>query len=399
MTPSLLLWHPQGRLLAQNAGTWPTLELAPSDSPTEKLRETAQIEAWLLHDGGLMAGRQEPLHLQALTENLPTGWAWAAAEASPLPRAQMWQRPGWRARILEWLSEQGIHTPELRLISSTDLNTVVEVKTGGRLLFLKVSASPLEAAFSAYLSRRQPELLPPLLAAGGGWQLSETGGELLEGSADLQAWEQALRRLAAFQTSADAGTLAELGAERLPFAAVWARVTTLLEADDVLRGWGLTPEKVGQLQAARPVLERQFERWQALGLPDLPAHGDAHPRNALVGQRGAVWFDWSETKAAAHPLLDAGWFLFFALHPAREELKIRQAYPDLGERLSAAYAEALGCPSAAAVLTENASIALTLMCRAAIYDETFRTWEGTVVGWRPNYVGYYLGQVAQILNV
>lgn len=152
-----------------------------------------------------------------------------------------------------------------------------------------------------------------------------------------------------------------------------------------------------ELQAAWPTLERQFERWQALGLPDLPAHGDAHPRNALFGERGAVWFDWSEAKAAAHPLLDAGWFLFFASYSAR--VKLGAAYPDWSERLSMVYAEALGCPAAAPVLADEGSLALTLVCRAALYDDKFRTWEGTLAGWRPHYVGYYLGQATRLLRL
>ena len=120
--------------------------------------------------------------------------------------------------------------------------------------------------------------------------------------------------------------------------------------------------------------------------PALKGYGDAHPHNALCGGRGAVWFDWSEAKAAAHPFMDFGWFLFFGL--PKKTLPIYEAGPDLETRLTAAYADALGCPVAALA----SALPLALLGRAALYGAQFRDWEGTVAGWRPQYVPHYLGQ-------
>jgi hypothetical protein len=170
-------------------------------------------------------------------------------------------------------------------------------------------------------------------------------------------------------------------------------VDTFLSDTPTLTAWGLKPEKIATLQAARPAIRVSFEALAAHGLPDLPAHGDAHPRNALAGTGESLWFDWSEAASAAHPFMDAGWFLAFALHPARSGLPVRAAHPDLESRLSAAYLQALGCPDASALLAQ--SIPLALLHRAVVDDARFRDWHGTVPGWRPQYVPYYLGLAAR----
>lgn len=390
----VLLWHPDGQRVARQAGSAPTLALQPGDSPAEAAREAWQLEVWTLHDGGLACGMSGPLRLQAVTERLPAGWTWEQEDKPTLPGARRWQCPGWRAEALGWLAARGVRPQSIRQVSTSDLNTVLDIEADSHTLFLKVSETSREADVTASLAGAMPDLLPPLVAAADGWLLTETGGALLDRMGEWEAWDAALRKLAHFQTSADAGALAALGCPAVPLAELRERVDALLGDTVALTGWGLSTERVAKLQAARRQVRRGFGEWAALGLPDLPAHGDAHPRNALHGGRGTVWFDWSGATAAAPPLLDAGWFLFFVLHPAREKLPIRQAVPDLEARLTAAYADALGCPTAALA----SAIPLALLGRAALYDGQFREWKGTVAGWRPQYVPYYLGQAAQELE-
>lgn len=372
------------------------LTLKPGNDVAKAARDAWTLEVWTLHDGGLAAGQPGELRLQAVSDALPLGWAWERAALPPLPGARRWQRPGWRAQVLDWLAPQGVQPQDIRQVSTYDLNTILQIETDRKTLFLKVSELPREADVTAYLAGSMPELLPPLVAANDGWLLTETGGTLLKDVGDVALWEEALRRLAHFQTSADAGALATLGCPTVTLAELTEQVDALLADSAVLTGWGLTPEHLTPLQDARPQIRQEFARWARLGLPELPAHGDAHPRNVLHGERGVVWFDWSEAKAAAPLLLDLGWFLFFALHPSNAGWPVRQATPDLGTRLTRAYAEALGYPAAAARL--GAVIPLALLGRAALYDATFREWEGTVAGWRPGYTPYYLKQAAQELE-
>ena len=393
----VLLWHPDGQRVARRAGSAPTLALQPGAFPAEAAREAWQLEVWTLHDGGLAYGVSGPLRLQAVTECLPAGWTWEQEDTPTLPGARRWQRPGWRDEALGWLAARGVRPQSIRQVSTSDLNTVLDIEADGHTLFLKVSETSREADVTASLAGAMPELVPPLVAANDGWLLTETGGTLLRDVGDVDLWEEALRRLSHFQTSADAAALAAHGCPTVTLAELTEQVDALLADSAVLTGWGLTPEHITPLQDARPQIRQGFTRWAELGLPELPAHGDAHPRNVLHGERGAVWFDWSEAKAAAPLLLDLGWFLFFALHPSSAGWPVRQARPDLGKRLTRAYAEALGCPAAAARL--SAVIPLALLGRAAIYDATFRKWEGTVAGWRPGYVPYYLRQAAQELEL
>ena len=145
------LFHPDGSFLAQHARQRPTLTLEMWEDAAKAAREAWGLEVWTLHNG-----ESSPLHLQAVTDGLPQGWAGVREDAPPLPGARRWQRPGWRAEVLGWLAERGVTVQTVRPISTYDLNTILEVQTGEKTLFLKVSESPREAAVTAYLARTLP---------------------------------------------------------------------------------------------------------------------------------------------------------------------------------------------------------------------------------------------------
>lgn len=387
---TVALWHPGGSRVLLRDGTLPRVELAPGADLPATLRAAWGLESWLLHDGGRAMGQEGVAQLQALGNRVPEAFAWGHAKIGPPAGAREWQRPGWPQRaeqVLDTaLKRVGLtRTGKLDPVHAHDLVAVVRTETEGGAAYLKASGSGREAAVTALLARTLPDLLAPLLWAdvGAGWMVSASGGEVLDGVADLGAWEQALARLARFQTRADAPALARLGCPAWPLDEMTGRVDALLADRAALEGWGLTPEQTGTLEEARPRIHAAFRDLAALGWPDLPAHGDAHPRNALHGGRGSVWFDLSEVASAAHPFMDAGWFLAFTLHPARGKLPVRLAHPDLEARLTGAYLKALGCPQATGLLSR--SIPLALLHRAAVYDVQFRGWEGTVPGWRPQY--------------
>lgn len=385
------LWHPDGQQVALQAGQWPQLSAKPGDDLSKRVRESWGIDFWLLHEGGFSLGKTGLVHLQALAENLPPDWAWENLEVPPIPKARAWQQPGWPNRVERLLQLAGIPASSaIQQVFSTDLNTVLKVPTQHGDAYLKVSASPQEARVTDYLAKHLPELLPPLLAAdtSAGWQISAAGRELLDSVGDLSTWTQAIERLAQFQTSADVTALTKLGCPAYPLGEMTERVDALLGDTKTLQGWGLAAPHLAPLQEARPLMRRAFAALAELGLPDLPAHGDAHPRNALSGAGGSVWFDWSETAAQAHPFMDLGWFLAFTFHPRRENLAIRQAHSALEGILTRHYLKVLGCPEAEALL--RSAIPLALLHRAAIYNQQFRHWEGTIPGWRPNYTPYYL---------
>ncbi|MFB9993106.1 phosphotransferase [Deinococcus oregonensis] len=401
----LIIWHPDGVRVLRQADGWPTLPVPQFADLVALVGSEWNLETWLLHDGGLSFGVDGMPRLQSLSDTLPDDltWAWVAengAAVPPLPGAQEWQRPGWfpilKDRLDGVLADHGLPVADsLKHLSSNDLGTVIEASVLGEAVFFKVTAHPREVAVTAHLAQHHPALLPPVLSASPATNtlVTRSGGTLLDGVGDIEAWTAALRQLAQFQTTADASALAVLGCPAWPLLEVAGRVDAFLASTATLTAWGLKPEKIATLQAARPAIRVSFEALAAHGLPDLPAHGDAHPRNALVGTGESLWFDWSEAASAAHPFMDAGWFLAFALHPARANLPLRTMYPDLEFRLCAAFLNALGCPEASALLSQ--SILLALLHRAVLYDARFRDWQGTVPGWRPQYVPYYLGLAAR----
>ncbi|WP_139323149.1 phosphotransferase, partial [Deinococcus marmoris] len=381
---------------------WPALELREDQGIAQGMRANWNLVAWLLHGGGLSVGHHEQPRLQLLSEEIPDGMCWVDMEVLPLPNARPWQLPSWpsqaQKRLDSTLGTSGLRKlDDLSVGDVNDLACVMWAATDKGAVYLKVSDSPREAAVTEYLSKTLPDLLPPVLWVdpSSNSLLTLSGGKLLDMVSELDAWTEAARRLAHFQQNADAHALAALGCPAFPLLEMAGRVDSFLADLNTLRAWGLEESCLETLCAARPAIRTAFADLAALNLPDLPAHGDAHPRNALSGQRGAVWFDWAETASAAHPFMDMGWFLAFTFDPAGVELPIRTAYPDLEKRLIEAYLSALGCVDAASLL--SSAVPLALLHRAVVYDARFRNWEGTLPGWRPNFVPYYLRLAAREL--
>ena len=112
-----------------------------------------------------------------------------------------------------------------------------------------------------------------------------------------------------------------------PLADLADRAETFLQDADHAARLGVDCRAQTAALAERvPHIRRAHERVLALELPLLPAHGDAHPMNALTGC-GVVWFDWSEA-CVAHPLLDSSWFWRGSRTLDGGTLPLRQTHPD-----------------------------------------------------------------------
>lgn len=392
----VILWHPDGQRVAVKGKEFPVLEVKRGSDVSKAVKEQWGIEAWTLDDVGISFGMTGTPRLRALSDELPAHLHWAEKEVPPLPFERIWQRPDWPERVKERLAQAGLEVLRTTPPYSNDLTSIVRVQTPDGEAYLKTSTTPNEARFTEYVASNFPHLCPPLLACNANerWQITASGGTLLDAVDDLSAWQQAIERLIEFQKSADMTELANLGAPAHPFHEMPERVAAFLSGTVALQGWGLTDEKIQALQEANPQIQRAFQQLAELKLPDLPAHGDAHVRNTLHGERGSVWFDWSEVQNAAHPFMDLGWFLAFALHPARENLPVRQGHPDLEAKLMNTVLNAFELPESTMPLL-GAAIPLAYLHRAVVYDTNFRDWQGNIPGWRPNYVPYYLKQAVQ----
>lgn len=388
------LYHPaDSGLLALQSGAWPQLTLA-SARVTERVAAWARQPVFPLHDGGLQVGRRGPdllLRFEASSDALPAGLTWATATVPDLPNARSWQRPGWFGGVTTWLCQQldvqGAHlTGELSSVGSYDLACVLRGDSSLGPLYFK-AGSGREARVTAQLAGAQPDLLPPLLAAdlARGWLLTLDGGRRLDRVADLNSWRAAPQRLAHFQQTADAGTLTRLGCPTHPFAELAERGEVVLRDRLALLAWGLSAEQVDALADLVPAVRAAVSTVSALGLPDLPAHGDAHPMNALCGDAGPIWFDWSEA-CIQHPFMDAGRFL--AWTQRRRDLALHTAHPDAAGHLRAAYLDALELSGADMEL--RLAVPLAVLQHALTFDTVYRHWSGTLPGWRPEFAPYLL---------
>lgn len=348
--------------------------------------------AFVLHDGGLGLGVAGENYLVRMESDVPG----TPQEAhTPLENARAWQRPGWFAQTLDWLNNVlGEPVIKTEQVSTNDLACVLRVVTEQRTVYLKASETGLEVTLTAQLAAQQPDLIPVvawdeqrcvLVTRDCGLRLSET--------AELALWNKAVTKLAHLQRRADAATLLKSGCPVYDFAALADQAEGFLHATDTLRSWGLTGAQISRLLKQLPRIRDAHNRVTALNLPLLPAHGDAHPMNALTGG-GVVWFDLSEA-CTAHPLLDIGWFLAWLSHPARHTLPLRQTCPDAAAVLWSDYLKVIRIPEAEPLLLGVMALALTH--RALVYHERFEKWEGTVPGWRPQHVPYCLRLLLKLL--
>lgn len=250
--------------------------------------------------------------------------------------------------------------------------------------------STCEVQCTKWISKALPQLSVQQLAVDdcGYWQITAATGRCLEYTGRIDLWVKAIQQLGAFQQQADASALANLGCQAYPLQQMRERVDEFLSNTVVLQDWGLHAQQIQTLQETRTVVWQAFYLLSELGLPDLPAHGDAHPLNALYSQDHVVWFDWDQVCSAAHPFMDAGWFLGSALLSNRQKWPIFENNPNAIDQLFGEFLKTMHCVGAKRELA--IAIPLAFLHRAVIYDQAFREWQGTVLGIRPQYVTFYL---------
>ena len=372
------------------------VELARDATPAALralVRDRFNVDAVLLHDGGLSLGFEggvegAPVLMEALGP-LPAGLTRTAWRLPP--NVGPWGRPGWFAEVGGWLEgvlePRGERVVSVAQVSTYDLACVLRARTTNGSVYLKASVDGLESVVTPHLAHTFPNLVPETLAVHKtrGWLLTRGGGERLSGAADIAVWSDALGKLARFQNSGV--NLQALGGAVHSFDALAERAEVFLRDKATLSGW-VRKDQVDTLADLPSQIRRAHERVSALGLPKGPAHGDAGPMNALVDETGNVkWFDWSEA-GVAHPFMDVGWCLAWMTNPAREPLPVYREFEDAPARLWRGYLHALGVPDAEAFMGDAVVLAMTH--RALVYHAKYATFEGTVPDWRPQYAPYYL---------
>ncbi|WP_157448766.1 phosphotransferase [Deinococcus peraridilitoris] len=381
-----------GEAHAVTLGSWApeNQEFTPAALRRQVLHLTG-IDTILLHDGGLSLGiHAGPVVMESLGA-WPSLPGWQLDEVCAVPNARPWQRAGWFAEVRAWMDAVLAQHNETRLgeveqVSTYDFACVLRAATSGGVVYFKAVYRGREAAVTREVLLRWPAGLPEILATdpARGWLLSRDGGRRLHEEANFEIWVEAAEGLARAHRILDAPAL---GCPVVALQELPVQADALFRDAEGLRDAGLSAEQVTQLVRLLPRLEQARRRLAVLKLELTACHGDAHPMNALYGPRGAVWFDWNEAHVG-HPLLDAGWFLAWLMHPARHTLPVRQAYPDSGLALWRAFLQASRIRGAEYLLGD--AVLLAVLMRALRFHEHARVFAGTVPGWRPQGVSYFL---------
>ncbi len=262
-----------------------------------------------------------------------------------------WVDPAWLARATAWiearleereLSRAGeIEQPHVRWWS-----TVLRVPTTEGDLWFKANAPPhaFEAALVDLLAGVVPDRVPELVAADVdlGWFLMRDGGrrlrELVESTADLGLWEQALPVYAELQLAVASRTdeLLEIGVPDTRLALLPAQLEALLADREALlpgRPDGVTAEELARVHDLLPELGEACERLAGQGIPETIQHDDFHDGNVFVRGGRYVFVDWGDS-CVSHPFHS----LVVAMRVIANRLELPPGGPDL-LRLVDAYLE------------------------------------------------------------
>jgi hypothetical protein len=229
------------------------------------------------------AARLAPAELQPAVER------WLAEQrGAPIDtRRPAWARPGWHARVEQWLG---------RALRPHRIWPLAAVLEGEREFFKAVF--PLfhhEPRVTQALAREHPGLVPDVVRIddGQGWLVTRA----LHGP---DADDRALETLAQIQHAwrerhAD---LRSLGAPDRRLHVLERQIAPLVA------------ETAPELARHVPALERACRDLAAQGEPETIVHGDFHPQNARIESDGhAVVFDWSDA-CIGHPSFDRHLFRF-----------------------------------------------------------------------------------------
>jgi phosphotransferase family enzyme len=233
------------------------------------------------------------------------------------PGTPPWLEPGWFERVGSWMAERmtaaGVPpTGPPRMTYQSPIGTVLRATSGERDVYLKCPAPHFraEASITRALATRTPGWVPEVIdiEPAEGWLLMSDLGDHQLGGDPEATWSDGLRRLGEIQCAwvGHLDELVEAGGQRRPLAGLTVAVPGLLDGNGL--GARLEPALLERWSVAVPRLVDACRELEDIDLPDALVHGDAHPWNIAVTERGPVVFDWSDT-AAGPSFVDLAVFL------------------------------------------------------------------------------------------
>jgi hypothetical protein len=230
----------------------------------------------------------------------------------PVANEPPWARAGWFERATAWMTSELTKvdlppTEPVRIMYQSVLGTIILARYGDRATYLKcpVPYFHAEPTITVALARRTPGWVPDVIAIepAEGWLLMHDLGGGPLGKEPPATWPSGATRIAQIQ-SAWVGHVDELvaaGAHVRPLEPLIDGLPTML--DRAMLGDRLAPEVRAAWTDATPRLIDACRRLADIGLPDSVIHGDLHPWNIAVTERGLVVFDWSDA-AVGNPFVD-----------------------------------------------------------------------------------------------
>ena len=251
------------------------------------------------------------------------------------PRTQAWLDPGWHERVQAWIAERMTAAGRppagpTRLTYQSPIGMVLRTPSADGNVYLKCPAPIFraEASITRALAARTPGWVPQVIdiEPSEGWLLMSDLGPRQLGNEPEAAWGEGVRRLGEIQRAwvGHGGELLAAGAQHRPLAGLREAVPGLLEVGDLGSRLGTAWRE--RWTGAQGRLVDACRELEGLGLPESLIHGDGHPWNVALTERGVVVFDWSDA-ALGPSFVDLAVFLFRVKDPAvRRDL--RDAYLD-----------------------------------------------------------------------
>lgn len=235
-----------------------------------------------------------------------------------------WQQSDWLETAEIWIHDR-LARENLRAIAPIEivknwaLAIILRVKTTGGTVYFKAS-NPLFAQESEYtriVSKLYPHNSPQIIGTylEKNWLLMrKIDGELLENIDDVAKWQAALSHWARCQINAvdDRTNLISWGWLDLGLEEITKQMRQLFSPTLRItwpRKENFAESKLFQLLPLMPKLNTICQQLSRLGIPNTLVHGDLSPRNIYMGDRGFVYFDWSDT-CISHPFFDLIRFLY-----------------------------------------------------------------------------------------
>ena len=218
-----------------------------------------------------------------------------------------WQDPQWLEGAHAWIDGRldalGVtRTGDIEQPHVYEWSTVMRVPTVGGDVWFKANHEPLrhEAGLVEVLSRRRPDVVPPLLARDceRGWMLMSHAGEQLRAvipvERSLERWRDALTAYARVQLAVvdDVDELLALGVPDMRLATLPAKLERLLVVI------GAEP----RFHEGVPRVAEFCEELAAFGIPDTIQHDDLHDGQVFVSDGRHLVLDWGDA-CVTHPFL------------------------------------------------------------------------------------------------